>query len=114
MHVERGLQPSQSAVTVVGISGCFNILGTREPALMVREIADALGYVGSNDYRFVGQPVCALNSHHAAFLAQGGYDKAQLNRLCLSWPSGQCGISLAHVTLSIARASWARSYRAIG
>ncbi len=80
LHVERGLQPSQSAVTVVGISGCFNILGTREPALMVREIADALGYVGSNDYRFAGQPVCALNSNHAAFLAQGGYDKAQLKQ----------------------------------
>ncbi|ETW94346.1 MAG: hypothetical protein ETSY1_35235 [Candidatus Entotheonella factor] len=25
LHVERGLQPRQSAVTVVGISGCFNI-----------------------------------------------------------------------------------------
>ncbi|WP_089720179.1 hypothetical protein [Candidatus Entotheonella palauensis] len=45
LHVERGLQPRQSAVTVVGISGCFNIFGTRDVEWMMREIADALGYI---------------------------------------------------------------------
>ncbi len=80
LHVERGLQPSQSAVTVVGVSGCLNIVGTRRAEAMVREIADALGYVGSNDYRFAGQPVCALNSTHAEYLAKGGYDKARLKQ----------------------------------
>ncbi|ETW94345.1 MAG: hypothetical protein ETSY1_35230 [Candidatus Entotheonella factor] len=46
----------------------------------MREIADALGYIGSNDYRFAGQPVCALNPNHAEHLAKGGYDKAQLKQ----------------------------------
>jgi hypothetical protein len=80
LHVERGLQPTQSAVTVVGVSGCFNILGTRRAAAMVREIARALGHVGSNDYRFAGQPLCALNPTHAESLANSGYDKAQLKQ----------------------------------
>jgi hypothetical protein len=78
LHVERGLQPTESAVTVVGVSGCFNIFGTSQPQAMVREIARALGHVGSNDYRFAGQPMCALNPNHAAALAHGGYNKAQL------------------------------------
>jgi hypothetical protein len=80
LHVERGMQLAQSAVTVVGVSGCFNILGTRRPEAMVREIARALGHVGSNDYRFAGQPLCALNPNHAACLANGGYDKARLKQ----------------------------------
>jgi hypothetical protein len=80
LHVERGLQPSQSAVTVVGVSGCFNILGTRRAEAMVREIARALGHVGSNDYRFAGQPLCALNPNHAAGLANSGYDKVRLKQ----------------------------------
>lgn len=80
LHVERGLQPTDSAVTVVGVSGCFNILGTSRPEAMVREIAQALGHVGSNDYRFAGQPLCALNQTHAGALAQGGYDKARLKQ----------------------------------
>ena len=78
LHVERGLQPTQSAVTVVGVSGCFNIVGTSRPEAMVREIARSLGHVGSNDYRFAGQPLCALNSNHAQAVANGGYDKARL------------------------------------
>jgi hypothetical protein len=80
LHVERGLQSTQSAVTVVGVSGCFNIVGTSRPQAMAREIAHALGHVGSNDYRFAGQPLCALNPHHAACLADGGYDKARLKQ----------------------------------
>jgi hypothetical protein len=78
LHVERGLQAQQSAVTVVGVSGCFNFLGTSRAEAMVREIADALAFVGSNDYRFAGQPTCALNPHHAEALHQAGYNKSRL------------------------------------
>ncbi len=80
LHVERGLRPTDSAVTVVGVSGCFNILGTSEPEAMAREVARALGHVGSNDYRFAGQPLCALNQDHAGTLASGGYDKGRLKQ----------------------------------
>jgi hypothetical protein len=78
LHVTRGLHPQQSAVTLVGVSGCFNILGTSRPEAMLREISEALGYTGSNDYRFGGQPTCALNPHHAMALHQGGYSTAQI------------------------------------
>ncbi|MDH3603072.1 MAG: hypothetical protein OEU26_25955, partial [Candidatus Tectomicrobia bacterium] len=80
LHVERGYHLDQSAVTVVGVSGCFNIVGTTRPEAMVREIAHALGHVGSNDYRFAGQPTCALNTTHATALAGAGYDKTRLKQ----------------------------------
>ena len=78
LHVERGLQPQQSAVTVVGVSGCLNFLGSSRAEAMVHEMVDALAYVGSNDYRFAGQPTYALNPHRATPLERGGYDKARL------------------------------------
>jgi hypothetical protein len=78
LHVRRGLHPQQSAVTLVGVSGCFNILGTSRPKAMLGEIAEALGYTGSNDYRFGGQPTCALNPHHAMAFHQGGYSPTQI------------------------------------
>ena len=78
LHVRRGLPPQQSAVTLVGVSGCFNILGTSRSEAMLREIAEALGYTGSNDYRFGGQPTCALNPHHAMALHRGGYSPVQI------------------------------------
>lgn len=78
LHVERGLQPHQSAVTVVGVSGCFNIFGTTNPQAMIAEMAEALSFVGSNDYRFGGQPAYALNPQRAAPLQRAGYSKADI------------------------------------
>jgi hypothetical protein len=49
LHVARGLQPQQSAVTVVGVSGCFNTMGTSQSEAMLRELAEALSFTGSND-----------------------------------------------------------------
>ena len=77
-HVQRGCRRRDSAVTVIGISGCFNILGTTKPEAMVREVAEALSFTGSNDYRFGGQPTCAFNPRHATALSQAGYDKRRL------------------------------------
>jgi len=78
LHVERGFQRHQSTVTVVGVSGLYNVFGGSRAAAIVQEIADALAFVGSNDYRFAGQPGCALNPSHAAALHRAGYSKAQL------------------------------------
>jgi hypothetical protein len=78
LHVQRGCDRRDSAVTVIGISGCFNILGTTKPKAMLREVAEALSFTGSNDYRFGGQPTCALNPRHATVLSQAGYDKRRL------------------------------------
>jgi hypothetical protein len=77
LHVARGLQPQQSAVTVVGVSGCFNTMGASQPEAMLHELAEALSFTGSNDYRFAGQPAVALNPHHAGALQRGGYSRAQ-------------------------------------
>jgi hypothetical protein len=78
LHVERGFPRQQSTVTVVGVSGVYNVFGGSRAAAIVQEIADALAFVGSNDYRFAGQPGCALNPSHAAALHQAGYSKAQV------------------------------------
>ena len=72
LHVERGFQRHQSTVTVVGVSGLYNVFGGSRAAAIVQEIADALAFVGSNDYRFAGQPGCALNPSHAAALHRAG------------------------------------------
>jgi hypothetical protein len=75
LHVERGLSGSASAVTVVGISSFINSLRASPEYL-----AEAIGLRGSNDYRFGGCPLFALNPLHAAGLARAGLDKAELKR----------------------------------
>ena len=54
LHVEHGFQRHQSTVTVVGVSGAFNVFGGSRAMAIVQEIADALAFMGSNDYRFAG------------------------------------------------------------
>lgn len=92
LHVERGLAPRQSAVTVVGVSGCVNILGTSKPVAMLREMAEALAFTGSNDYRFAGQPTYALNPTHAADLHRAGYTKAQIKAVLFDLSKKPAGV----------------------
>ena len=75
LHVERGIARHDSAVTVVGISGFINTLQAG-----VADLAEALTFVGSNDYRFGGCSVVALNPAQARALAAGGLDKAAIKR----------------------------------
>ena len=75
LHVERGLPRHASAVTVVGISGFINTLQAG-----VEDLAEALTFIGSNDYRFGGTSIVALNPAHAHGLAERGLDKAALKR----------------------------------
>jgi hypothetical protein len=75
LHVERGLARDASAVTVVGISGFINTLQAG-----VADLAEALTFVGSNDYRFGGCSIVALNPAQARALAASGVDKAALKR----------------------------------
>jgi hypothetical protein len=75
LHVERGLPRDASAVTVVGISGFINTLQAG-----VTDLAEALTFIGSNDYRFGGSSIVALNPAQARTLADGGLDKAALKR----------------------------------
>jgi len=75
LHVERGLPRDASAVTVVGISGFINTLQAG-----VADLAEALTFIGSNDYRFGGSSIVALNPAQAQGLARSGIDKAGLKR----------------------------------
>jgi hypothetical protein len=73
LHVERGFPAGASVVTVVGISSIINVFqGT------VEQLAEAVAFSGSNDYRFAGCPLFALNPLHARALASRGLGKAGL------------------------------------
>jgi hypothetical protein len=73
LHVERGFAAGASAVTVVGISSFINSLRAGPEYL-----AEAVAFTGSNDYRFGGCPLFALNPLHAAGLARAGWRKPEL------------------------------------
>lgn len=75
LHVERGFRGDDSVVTVVGISSFINTFQAS-----VDQLAEAAAFTGSNDYRFAGCPVFALNPIHAAGLAHSGLDKAAVKR----------------------------------
>ncbi len=75
LHAERGLPRDASAVTVVGVSGFINTLQASAAAF-----AEALTFVGSNDYRFGGSSVIALNPAQARALAADGLDKLAVKR----------------------------------
>lgn len=75
LHIERGFAPQDSVVTVVGISSYINSLGGT-----VEHLAEALTFSGSNDYRFGGCPLLALNPSHAERLAASGLGKRELKQ----------------------------------
>ena len=75
LHVERGLSRESNAVTLVGISGFINTLQATVAAL-----ADAATFSGSNDYRFGGCSLFALNPAQARRLAEAGLSKRELKQ----------------------------------
>jgi hypothetical protein len=75
LHVERGFGRDSSTVTVVGISGFINTFQAT-----VEFLAEAATFAGSNDYRFGGCSVFALNPAQARALADAGLTKPSLKR----------------------------------
>jgi len=75
LHVERGLTRDTSALTVIGISGFINTFQAT-----VECLAEAVTFEGSNDYRFGGCSVFALNPVQARRLAAAGFTKSALKR----------------------------------
>jgi hypothetical protein len=75
LAVERGFAADASTVTVIGVSGFINTFQAT-----VEQLAEAATFTGSNDYRFGGCPVFALNPVQARALAAAGLDKAALKR----------------------------------
>lgn len=77
LHVERGHEPSSSAVTVVGCESPHNIndhVSTDAEGVM-RTVAGAMGDMGSNNAYLHGGPVLALGPEHAAIIGNAGWSK---------------------------------------
>jgi hypothetical protein len=81
LHVERGFDRSQSAVTVVGAEGTMNMNTHSKDAMeLVRVIADTLIHPPSNEYVHGGEPWLILGPEHADVLKRGGLGKEDVKR----------------------------------
>lgn len=81
LHVERGLAPGESAVTVIGAAGTLNMNShAKDAADLLRVIADSMTFPTSNDYHFGGQPWVILSPEHAEVLKLAGLTKAEVKR----------------------------------
>lgn len=94
LHVERGLQASESAATVVGITGSSNILTAQirnaDDILML--IGNSLSQMGSNDMLLGGgQPAVVLAAGHAKLFAAKGYSKSEAKRIIYQ----NCGVPVS-------------------
>ncbi len=82
LHVERGLKPGESAVTLFGAEGPHNINDhvshTAEGILATA--ADTMAVMGSNNFYLRGEVLLALGPEHAATLAGEGMSKADVKR----------------------------------
>ncbi len=82
LHVERGFQPGQSTVTVVGAEGIVNMnTRTKIVSEVIRVFAQCMPRPAGNDYRTGGQPWIVLCPEYADILAGGGLTKAEVKRL---------------------------------
>ncbi|MGI8552919.1 MAG: hypothetical protein ACR2PL_19345, partial [Dehalococcoidia bacterium] len=85
LHVERGFEPSESAVTLCGISGTVEIVsaGNGGADEILQTIAQSIliaGSIGGAGLIGGGEPVVVLAPEHAHALAAEGFDKAAARR----------------------------------
>lgn len=77
LHVERGFDPEQSTVTVVGCENPHNIndhVSTDAEGVLVT-VAGSLANMGSNNAYLHGGPVLAFGPEHAAIVGSEGLSK---------------------------------------
>ncbi|MFH1484871.1 MAG: UGSC family (seleno)protein, partial [Chloroflexota bacterium] len=84
LHVERGLSPTTSAVTMAGVCGTLNIIasghgGTSAKGIL-SVIASSMVIIGCNNLCYAGEPVVALNPGHARIFANNGFSKDDVKR----------------------------------
>jgi hypothetical protein len=77
LHVEAGLSPQVSTVTVFGCEGPHNIQDhySNTGLGVLLTIAGAMGQAGSNNLLAAGWPLLSLGPEHAATIARDGYSK---------------------------------------
>lgn len=82
LHAERGLSREQSAVTLLGVAGTFNILdlGSKDAEGILAMVAGSMTALGSNNMLLGGAPAVALCPEHATIMAQAGLKKADVKR----------------------------------
>jgi hypothetical protein len=81
LHVERGLEREESAVTVVGAEGTLNMnTHTKDAAELIRAIAETMQHPPSNEYCHGGEPWLILSPEHAEILKGAGMSKADVKR----------------------------------
>jgi hypothetical protein len=82
LHVERGLEPGQSAVTVFASNSLYQVYNqlasTPEPLLLC--FADALANLGVPNIRGFNQALLVLAGEHAEVLRASGWSKADVRR----------------------------------
>src|SRR6185295_18670203 len=82
LHVERGLPPEASAVTVIGAECPHNINDHESISAegILTTIAGTMAIAGSNDVYYVSQPIVVMGPEHARTVADGGVSKAEAKR----------------------------------
>jgi hypothetical protein len=80
LHVEAGLSPDVSTVTVFGCEGPHNIQDHHSATGLgiLLTIAGSMGQAGSNNILGAGFPLLSLGPEHAATIARDGYSKRQV------------------------------------
>jgi hypothetical protein len=80
LHVERGLRPEDSAVTVIGAENPHNINDHESNTALgiCTTIAFSIAQVGSNNAKRRGEPAILFGPEHAATVAGDGWDKRRI------------------------------------
>ncbi len=82
LHVERGLQPGDSAVTVYGCEGPHNINNQMadNPYSLLNTIASVMANLGSNHAYLQGESYVALCPEHAQICSRAGWKKVDVKQ----------------------------------
>ncbi|KGJ11028.1 hypothetical protein EQ718_25925 (plasmid) [Paracoccus versutus] len=80
LHVERGFEPEDSTVTVVGVQDIGNMFVCFQQAeSILRTLASGMvSFAANNMLLGEGNPILFLNPGHADLLAKQGYDKPRI------------------------------------
>jgi len=83
LHVERGMHPEESAVTVFPACPAMMIddnSGSRSAKELLNTFARSVAYVGNRNINGEGEPLIIMCPIHARLLSNGGYSKSDVKR----------------------------------
>jgi hypothetical protein len=80
LHVERGFDPDDSTVTMIGASAGHNVFtyGCETGAEIMEHFVGAMTALGHNNVIFPTGPMLVIGPEHAGVLARDGYDKPRI------------------------------------